>query len=401
MDGYSTNNAEVLVVHCIDTEGPIGGDVRRRPDGSAEFYDNWNDIKASLKEIMDEDFRNQNQDSHGKPYAYNWFIMDFIGFKTNPKNRIAKHHDTYDNIKSLPNSNLDSFHWHYHQPPKSGIGDQWSDDWDNSDAHYDILGHRIIERNDFPEAFRAGGTIEDNKCSHWLEKNFLIDYSNRVSYRSEKTNNIFDFNWYNAPSHWGYYHPSHDDLTKNGDMKRYIVRCVDLESRLHRLQQWEVNNAFGFAKQYNCKVILSYFSHDHRDMREETRRGIELVRNSSKNYDIPYRWSGAKEALQIVAGIPTKNILVSLERDPVGAGHPKDSTNYVVKFSDEIYQDIPFVFSQDKSNNIIRVIPNVDIHNDHGIVKKCYCFSVKGNIKKIGIAGTSMSGDKFCEVYDL
>jgi len=136
-------------------------------------------------------------------------------------------------------------------------------------------------------------------------------------------------------------------------------------------------------------------------MREETRRGIELVRNSSKDFGVPYRWSEAKEALQIVADIPTKNILVSLEKDSVRARQSKDITHYVVKFSDEIYQDIPFIFSQDESNNILRIIPSVDIHSEHGIIKKCYCFSVENNIKKIGIAGTSMSGDKFCEVYDL
>ena len=35
------SDAEVLVVQCVDTEGPLGGDARRLPDGSAEFLDNW------------------------------------------------------------------------------------------------------------------------------------------------------------------------------------------------------------------------------------------------------------------------------------------------------------------------------------------------------------------------
>ena len=33
--------SEVLVVHCVDTEGPLGGDARRLPDGSPEFFDGW------------------------------------------------------------------------------------------------------------------------------------------------------------------------------------------------------------------------------------------------------------------------------------------------------------------------------------------------------------------------
>ena len=52
MDGFSKNKSQVLVVHCVDTEGPIGGDVRRKPDGSKEFMDSWKDIKKSLSEIL-------------------------------------------------------------------------------------------------------------------------------------------------------------------------------------------------------------------------------------------------------------------------------------------------------------------------------------------------------------
>ena len=74
----------VLVVHCVDTEGPIGGDVRRNPDGSAEFMANWKDIKETLHDITNDGFRQRNKDSFGNSYKYNWFIMDFMGFKTNP-----------------------------------------------------------------------------------------------------------------------------------------------------------------------------------------------------------------------------------------------------------------------------------------------------------------------------
>ena len=80
----------VLVVHCVDTEGPIGGDVRRNPDGTQEFYDNWKDIKASLEEITNESYRKTHCDSFGKLFMFNWFIMDFTGFSTNPKNRITE-----------------------------------------------------------------------------------------------------------------------------------------------------------------------------------------------------------------------------------------------------------------------------------------------------------------------
>ena len=86
MDGFY-DKPLVLVVHCVDTEGPIGGDVRRRKDGSKEFMDNWRDIKDSLSEITNDRFRLDNRDSFGNNFKLNWFIMDFTGFKTNPKKK--------------------------------------------------------------------------------------------------------------------------------------------------------------------------------------------------------------------------------------------------------------------------------------------------------------------------
>ena len=47
----SIDEPSVLVVHAIDTEGPLGGDARRLPDGTAEFLDNWDAILASLGEL--------------------------------------------------------------------------------------------------------------------------------------------------------------------------------------------------------------------------------------------------------------------------------------------------------------------------------------------------------------
>ena len=386
MAGFS-EQGQVLVVHCIDTEGPIGGDVRRHPDGSKEFMDNWADIKASLHELTCDEFRNKNTDSSGNPYVYNWFIMDFMGFKTNPKNRIQKFHDTYDNIKSL-NTSYDFFHWHYHQPPKSGIGDQWSDDWENSDIHYEILGRRALERNDFPEVFRAGGTIEDNNCSHWLEKNFMLDFSNRISHRSTSTTNIFDFNWYGAPSHWGYYHPHVDELTQPGNMKRMIARSVDLESRLHRLEQWQVDEAFSYAKSFDKPVLLSYFSHDHRDMRAETHRVIEMIEKSSQKFNIPFSYCDAKSALQDVAQITSEKIEVDCELDPWKA---------IFRFSSRPYQQTLFVFTLTNTGSFQYIPGDIKQEGENFTCK----IVIEENTAKIAVAGHSQSGDKFVKVIEL
>jgi hypothetical protein len=382
----------VLVVHCIDTEGPIGGDVRRNPDGTQEFYDNWVDIKDSLEDLTSEDYRRKHCDSFGNPFMLNWFIMDFTGFKTNPKNRIPEYNDTYDNIKSL-NTSYDSFHWHYHQPPSSGQGDQWSEDWDSSLEHYNVLGHRLLDRQDFPEAFRAGGTIEDNKCSHWLEDNLMIDYSNRVSYKSYPADNIFDFNWHSAPDDWGLYHPSRDNFLEKGNMKRVIVKSVDLKSRFHLLEEWEVSQAFSKVKQESKPVILSYFSHDHRDMRAETSYAIDIIRRQSREKGIPFMWCDAKEAVRILKGIqPIKNVI----------GVEKSGENQLmIHFRHEVYQKNPFVFTKDKNDVInyhkldLEWIPNCPYY-----LQRCF-LTITPEMKTLGIACTSLSGDKAIKVLDL
>lgn len=386
------SKAMVLVVHCVDTEGPIGGDVRRNPDGSPEFLDNWEAIKSSLDEITNDGFRMMSADSFGRPFMLNWFIMDFMGFKTNPKKRIAAYHDTYDNIKSL-NTHRDAFHWHYHQPPKSGAGDQWSDNWNNSNEHYNILGRRLLERNDFPEAFRAGGTIEDNNASLWLEDNLMIDFSNRVSHASYDTPNIFDFNWYSAPQEWGSYHPNKKNFIKRGKMRRFITRCVDLKSRFHLLEEWEVAQAFSEAKNQSKPIILSYFSHDHRDMRAETNYAIDIVKRQSRLAGVPFAWCDAKEAIKITNDLKTVTNAIGLER--------VSENRLMIHFRTEIYQKHPFVFTKDKSDNVtyhrldLEHIPNCPYY-----LKRCF-LDTTPDMVSLGVACTSMSGDKKTMVIDL
>lgn len=371
----------VLVVHCVDTEGPIGGNVRRRPDGSAEFLDTWPAINVSIRRLTSAAFRRNSADSLGQPYRYNWFIMDFTGFKTNPKNRIAKYNDTYDHFKKLP-TKPDAFYWHYHHPPVSGQGDQWSNSWASSDEYKNILLHRLVEREDFPEAFRAGGTIEDNAASHWLEKNVLIDYSNRVSAASYPTKDIFDFNWHGAPDQWGFYHPSRQNFLQPGKMRRFIVRSIDLWSRLHVVTVDEVRQAFAAAAQGDQPVILSYFSHDHRDMVDETSYVIALVRQVSKETGVAWRSCHALEAVQVAATIRPRYVKTQTK-------HHQQKITF--KTTQPIYQPLPWVGAKLK-NGQLTWLP-VTKSNAY-----TYEISVTKPVRKIVIGGTSASGNKFIHV---
>lgn len=386
----SDSEGIVSVVHCVDTEGPIGGNVRRRADGSEEFMARWSDIRTSLRPITSNEFREANRDTAGNPYRFNWFVMDFTGFRTNPKCRIDTYNDTYDNIRIL-NTEMDSFHWHYHQPPRNGIGDQWSDDWTSSDEHYAILGHRLMHRGTFPSAFRAGGTIEDDRCSHWLEDNIMIDYSNRINRESRFTNNIANFSWYGAPSHWGFYHPSCRSFLQMGDMRRYIVRSVDAMSRFHMLSQYDVDQAFACARATGQRVILSYFSHDHRDMRNETRMAAKQVRIASDRYKTPFVWSDAVAAVQGAAGLPPYQVKIIKKLH---------GNRVEISFSHPIYQKHPFLYTLDENGVITyRKLDKEEII-DHNTTREGVFIDRYPGLKKIAIACHSMSGDVSLEVFD-
>ncbi len=374
----SKSKAEVLVVHCVDTEGPIGGDVRRRPDGSKEFLDTWPVIKKSIDRLTSSKFRRESADSFGKPYMYNWFIMDFTGFKTNPKKRVAKYNDTYDHFKKFA-TKPDSFYWHYHHPPANGVGDQWSAKWSSSDEYLEILLHRLVEREMWPEAYRAGGTIEDNATSLWLEDTVMIDYSNRVALNSKRPKNIFDFNWHGAPNDWGFYHPDRMDLQKKGRMKRLIVRSVDLWSRINQLTLEDAERAFVKAKEKNMPVLLSYFSHDHRDMNDETRYAINLLKLLSTRHSVDWRTCNALEAVQRTGGITPTKVTVGVKR-------VKDKVR--LKVNRPMYQSKPWVGAKLGGGSLVWL----DVTK---LGKREFAFALPAGATKVVVGGTSLSGDAF------
>jgi hypothetical protein len=337
----------VLVVHAIDTEGPLGGDARRLPDGSPEFLDNWDDILASLAELTAPDFRREHGDSFGGPYRFNWFVMDFTGFRTNPKHRVAEYHDTWDNIASL-DVEVDGRYWHYHVPPASGIGDQWSDTWLSSNECNVVLARRLLERRAFPAAFRAGGTIEDEAASRWLEQVVPIDFSNRVSERSKGGADLFSFDWHGAPEVWGGYHPALGDPLRPGTMRRFLYRSIDLRSRYNELTQEHVDACFREVKASGESRVLSYFSHDNRDMRPETAHAIELLRRAEERTGVGWASCTAVDAHQRYHG---------LAPDPVELTIGRDEAGFQLVASAPPFQSIPFAAAQLADKSFVRLFP--------------------------------------------
>ena len=117
----------VHVVHCIDTEGPLQETLAATFERLKEIYgidlaptqanlaklrnqelnlgglenavattfapkmlaynDSWEKIRSMWQRIMSTEFRGRFPDSFGNGWIYNWFIMDHVGYQSNPRNR--------------------------------------------------------------------------------------------------------------------------------------------------------------------------------------------------------------------------------------------------------------------------------------------------------------------------
>jgi hypothetical protein len=303
--------------------------------------------------------------------------MDFTGFRTNPKHRVAEYHDTWDRIASLP-VEPDGHYWHYHVPPADGIGDRWSETWLSSNECNVILARRLLERGSFPAAFRAGGTIEDEAASRWLEQAIPIDFSNRVSERSASGADLYHFNWHGAPAVWGSYRPALGDPFREGSLRRHVYRSLDLRSRYNELTQPHVDGCFEEVARSGSPRVLSYFSHDNRDMRPETYHVVELLRAAEARVGVPWRSCTAADAHRRYHRLEQTPLRLALER--TGGG-------YEISADREPFQRIPFAAAELADGRFVRLYPRPLGPTEWRLA------TGDAPVERLGVAVTSLAGD--------
>ncbi|PIQ85225.1 MAG: hypothetical protein COV74_09710 [Candidatus Omnitrophica bacterium CG11_big_fil_rev_8_21_14_0_20_45_26] len=259
---------KVYVVCAIDTEGPIQDP--RKPD----ILDSWDRVDALIKDMTSKAYRCQYPDSEGKGLIYSWFILTLSGFKTNPFNRPMGYNIVHRHYLETHGQNFENYgdgiYWHYHQPAPSGIGNEWCRDWTHTNEYLNILAHLVLDEHFFPACFRAGGRIEDNDLSHWLEQWIPFDYSNcsgnvdweRRESDGKKLKEVCD--WSRASRDWFPYHPSFEDYQISGNQRRWVFRCPDLASPVHQLSEADITEAFQRAQEGE-DAVLAFFEHDRRD----------------------------------------------------------------------------------------------------------------------------------------
>jgi hypothetical protein len=302
--------AQVCLFHAVDTEGPLfesavetverinrstGLDLpltRQTLSGLIEgnvelgsydevvqlilkyssFLGDWHSVKAMLNNIMSQKFRLENSDSYGRPWIYNWHVMDHIGYDVNPRHRDIGYHNIFDTYKELIEGSEDELGFHFHPDHYYTHAHLCGTNYNTSRYLYSILTRRLIDRNWFPNSYRAGFHTERPDSHLFLEQWIPHDFSNLAIEGDNSTAGQLDLadhrfgDWSRAPTQWGYYHPHHDDYQSSGACRRRIFRCLNIGTRHRCITEDEVRKAFELAKATGESVLVAVTNHDFREM---------------------------------------------------------------------------------------------------------------------------------------
>jgi len=361
----------VYVVHCIDAEGPLyesleatferlkhifhldlppdrktlsglqegsidlGGieeAVRKVVDPHLlEYNDTWDKVDAVLADALSEAFRERLPDTRGNGWVYNWFCVDHVDYDVNPRRRDIGYHNVFDHYAGVLRDmrcEKDGLQFHFHPHPflkqANLCATHW---WANSDALYQILNRRIIDRKWFPGVNRPGFQV-NRPDSHWFLEQFVpFDYASLAMASESDDEEQFDFSkgrsgdWRRAPRTWRPYHPSHDDYQVEGSCRRWIARCLNVGTRSYLLTEEHVRQAFEEARA-GIPVVMAFADHDFRDFRRDVEDVRELLAKVDADFpDVAFEYSDAVSALRHALALPdVPKCALSLDLQEVDGG---------------------------------------------------------------------------------
>jgi len=410
------NKKIVLIVNAIDTEGPLYESLDAKFERLYELYkienieptrenylslqkqeidlggvekevsktlaghlvnynDTWDKLDDMLDHIMSDEFRNKMLDSAGQGWVYNWHCIDHVNFEYNPRRRDIGYHNIFDHYNERLKSKTagrDAIHWHYHPMSTYKDAHRCATNYFSSDQIYQNISRKIIERNWFPSAFRAGFQTE-RPDSHWfLEQWIPFDISNMALEDNSELSNTVDFrngrsgDWRLAPSDWSIYQPSHDNYQLKGNCRRWIGRALNVLNRLASINQTDMDKAFQKAKDDNNPVIVGIAAHDFRDIGNEVEFIRALIQESKSKYpEVDFLYCETVEAFRY-----------AIWPD----GHDADALDFELKFYEATESDVPYIQVDVKKGSVFGPQPYLAIETkSRRFLHDNFDFSCEGN----------------------
>jgi hypothetical protein len=343
----------VLLVHCVDTEGPLYESVSATferventfglkftasreqlsrlqqgldtPDHLKEavmeflsedrlrYNTSWTEVDNMLHGMMAEDWRMRYADDYGNGYVFSWYILDLLGAESNPRRKALGFHAIYEHYRDIlaeHGNTADKLYWHNHPVSFFFEANKTSNNFSFTNHHVQSISRRIIDHLDFPASYRPGCHCERPDINLFLEMWIPFDYANQGMPERAEDSLQKDIgggrygDWRRATSEWETYHPDWYDYQAKGNMKRYISRCLNLDARLRPITREEIVCAFERAAS-GKDTIMAVCNHDCREMRHHIDRYMQTVREVQQGFEgVRIRHMNAVDAVRMSERLP-------------------------------------------------------------------------------------------------
>ncbi len=144
------------------------------------------------------------------------------------------------------------------------------------------------------------------------------------------------------------YHPSHEDYQVEGNCKRLIARCLNLNTRYNNFNKKEAEYAFNEANN-GKNILLGLTNHDHRDMTYDVETTHNILKHLSKKYPkVKFIYSDAVEAFRKTMRLKKKDYIkfkVKFDR-----GNLSKKLYIYIESNQKIFGSQPYFCFKDKKN---------------------------------------------------